>query len=251
MMQENTTYNSKKMSFPFKAVIFDLDDTLYPEQQFVQSGLMAASAYLYKVYGVKVYDELLKQYLAGNRTTVFESVLKRYFKHVENQLLCKLVHVFYAHKPNISLYSDAQICMAFLIAHKIKIGIITDGYAATQRRKVTALELDPLVDGIVYIDELLKAPCNPNEDAFHILTAQLGLDMEDIIFVADNPLSDFLVPKRLGIRCIRVKRKTGEYAYAEPPSAEYAPHLTIPTLELLTGLNQILPESNQKREFLQ
>jgi putative hydrolase of the HAD superfamily len=249
MMQKNTTY--KHISFPFKGVIFDLDDTLYPQQQFVQSGLMAVSAYLYNIYGIKVYDELLKRYLGGDRTTVFESVLKKSFKEVENSLLCKLVHVFYSHKPNISLYSDAQICMALLIAHKIKIGIITDGYAATQRRKVAALELDPLIDGVVYLDELLKAPCNPQEDAFHILTAQMGLDIDEVIFVADNPLTDFLVPRRSKIYCVRIKRNNGEYAYAEPPSPEYAPDVTISTLELISGLNPVLPDQKKKKEFFQ
>jgi len=224
---------------PFKAVVFDLDDTLYPEPQYALSGFRAVADYIQTLYRIDIYEELVRRYLAGERTNVFGAILGKYFKQVENDFIRRVVHVYWSHTPRIELFDDARICMALLISRHIPVGLLISGQSSIQRKKVAALEVEPLLDAIVYADDLLgpKQPCQPCDDAFHILSLQMETDLSHILYIGDNPLVDFVTPRRLGVKTARIRRKHGEHLCDEPPSPEHAPDVTLTTLEALVGMS--------------
>jgi putative hydrolase of the HAD superfamily len=222
---------------PFKAVAFDLDDTLYPESQYALSGFHAVADYVRTLYGIDIYEELVRRYLAGERANVFGATLSRYFKQVENDFIRRMVYVYWSHTPRVELFDDARICLALLISRRIPVGLLITGQSSIQRKKVVALNLDPLLDAIVYDDDLLgpKEPCQPCDDAFHILSLQMETDLVDILYVGDNPLVDFVTPRRLGAKTARIRRKHGEHTRDDAPSLQHAPDVTLTTLESLVG----------------
>jgi putative hydrolase of the HAD superfamily len=221
-----------------KAVVFDLDDTLYPEQQYAYSGFQAVAKYVKKIYGLDIYEELVKCHRQGERTNVFGATLAKFFTQVEEPILRKIVHIYWAHTPRLTLFEDARICMALLFSRGIKVSLITTGLSAIQRKKVTALELEPLLDGIIYTDDLIGTPepGQPCEDAFHILSLQLDTELNEMVYVGDNPLTDFAVPRRLGIKTVRIKRSGGEFANENPPTLGYQADRVITSLVDLPGL---------------
>jgi len=223
---------------PIRAVVFDLDDTLYPQQQYVLSGFRAVAEFIHNLYGVDLYRELAESYLAGTRQDLFATVLKRHFKTVEEHLLRKLLYVHRTHNPVLELYQDARVCLAQLIGRGLRVGVLTDGSACIQRRKVAALEIEPLVDAIVYSDDLLgsRQSLQLREDAFQIMALQLEVDFAETVYVGDNPLVDFVTPRRLGLRTVRIQRSRGEHAADEPPTPECAPDLTLQSLCFLADL---------------
>ncbi|MEI6807334.1 MAG: HAD family hydrolase [bacterium] len=222
----------------FKAVVFDLDDTLYPEQQYVMSGFLAVTRYIKAVYGLDIYDDLFSLYMAGERTNVFGSALRKRFATVNDGIIRNVAHIFWAHKPQLSLFPDARTAISILSQRGIHTAAITVGQSGIQRLKVQALELEPLLDSVVHTDELLGViePAQTCYDAFAITALQLDVELGDILYVGDNPLSDFLVPNQLGIATVRVLRRNGEHSAASPPSAAYAPDITLTTLEMLTEI---------------
>ncbi len=236
MTLRSTTCENLNIS-TFKAVVFDLDDTIYPEQQYSFSGFRAVADYIRTLYQLDIFDELVHRYLAGERTNVFGATLGRHFKRVENELIRRMVYVYWSHTPRVDLYDDARICMALLISRHIPIGLLVTGQSSIQRKKVAALGIEPLLDALVYADDLLgpKQPCQPSEDAFHILALQMETDFPNMLFIGDNPLVDFVTPRRLGIKTARIRRKHGEHVAEEPPTPDHAPDYTLTSLESLVG----------------
>jgi putative hydrolase of the HAD superfamily len=61
----------------FRALVFDLDDTLYPERDFVLSGFQAVSGWLRLQGGVEgFYDRALATFERGVRGRIFDEVLR-------------------------------------------------------------------------------------------------------------------------------------------------------------------------------
>lgn len=175
-----------------KGVIFDLDDTLYSEKEYVKSGYKAVSDYLGGGYEDKLWcyfetgkpaiDELLKEL---GRATEKETALDIYRKH----------------QPNIHLYKGVREMIEELRQRGKKVGIITDGRPEGQRNKIKALGLEDLVDDIIITDELggtqFRKPC---DIAFRILTTRWRLNPAEMIYIGDNSTKDWQAPRQIGIR---------------------------------------------------
>lgn len=218
----------------FKAVVFDLDDTLFPGRQYAASGFRAAANYLKRIFGVDMYADLLQAYEAGHGNGSIEYVLRRRFKNVEPLLLNRLEGIVHCHMPVLELYPDARTALALLGSRKLQIGIMADGPAHVQRNKISALNLKPLVHSMVMADDLGgREYWKPAPDPFHILALQLEIEAHEMIYVGDDPTLDFLGPRRLGMGTIRIRRNDGIHAQIEALPAEAAPHFTIRALDHL------------------
>ena len=240
MNQNDTTSDQNLRNLSCKGAIFDLDDTLYPKYQFVFSGFRAVSDYVYTLYGFHIYEELVDLYHQGERHKVFVKALRHHFQDVESILNHKLLNVYLSHPPQIQLYPDVRRCMVQLRNRDIRIGLITDGYGGIQRKKVEALGLEQFLESTVYSDDLVggKASWQPCPDPFYIMSMQMELEFPEIIYIADNPLIDFLAPNSLGLRTIQLVRDDGDYTDKSPPSQEYVPDFTIYSLDEITDVLQ-------------
>lgn len=190
---------------PFvKGVIFDLDDTLYNEKQYVQSGYTAVGAYL----GEKnAYNELWK-YFENN-----EPAIDRYLREIgQMEQKAQCLKIYREHKPTIALNDGVADILANLRDKGIKVGIITDGRPIGQRNKIEALGLEMMVDDIIITDELggeqFRKPC---DIAFRILQRRWRIPFEQIIYVGDNVNKDFQAPKQLGMQWMLVKNSNSLY----------------------------------------
>ena len=249
MIKKNTTSDRPELP-PFKAAIFDLDDTLYPEQQYAFSGFRAVTNYVRTLYNLNIYEDLVQRYLSGERINVFGATLERHFQTVEPAFIRRVVYVYWSHNPRIDLFNDARVCLALLISRGIPVGLLTAGQSAIQRKKVAALGLEPLLDALVYADDLLgpKQPCQPCDDAFHIMALQLGVELSQTLYIGDNPLVDFITPRQLGMKTLRVRRKHGEHVCDEPPTPEHAPDITLTGLDELTGTCMMVDAAGDEEE---
>ncbi len=240
MIQNDTMFDPPPPAArpPLRAVVFDLDDTLYPEEHYVLSGFRMVAQYVKNLYDLDLYDDMHSIYQAGERSNVFGASLARHFKDVEDAVLRKMAHVYWSHTPRIALFDDARICLALLISRNIRVGVITTGPVFVQRRKIKALNLDNLLDAVVYTDDLLgeKEPGRPGVDAFHIMSLQMDVELAEMAFIGDNPLTDFRVPRQLGLPTIRIRRASGDHAPAEALLPEDQPEHVVGTLDQVPAL---------------
>jgi FMN phosphatase YigB (HAD superfamily) len=53
------------------------------------------------------------------------------------------------------------------------------------------------------------------------------------VYVADNPLKDFVAARRVGMATVRVRRPGGEYVQQDPPTEQHRADIVIQTLDML------------------
>lgn len=187
-----------------KGVIFDLDDTLYSEKEYVRSGYKAVSHYLGGDYEERLWS------LFEDKKPAIDELLKELGRENEK---AKVLEVYRSHKPNIHLYPGVADFIEELKEKGINVGIITDGRPEGQRNKIDALELEQLVEDIIITDELggtqFRKPC---DIAFRIMQTRWRLNPADIVYVGDNPAKDFQAPQQLGMQSLWVKNDDGLYS---------------------------------------
>ena len=185
-----------------KGVIFDLDDTLYSEKEYVKSGYKAVSDYLGGGYEAKLWSF----FQAGK--PAIDELLKELGRQNEK---AEALEAYRSHKPDIHPYPGVIEMIEELKSKCIKVGIITDGRPEGQRNKLEALGLD--VDDVIITDELggiqFRKPC---DIAFRILMTRWRLNPADIIYVGDNSAKDFQASQQLGMRSLWFRNTEGIYS---------------------------------------
>ncbi len=188
-----------------KGVIFDLDDTLYSEKEYVKSGYKAVSNYL----GGEYEDKLWDFFEAGK--PAIDELLKELGRENEK---AEVLKVYRSHKPDIHPYLGVAEMIAVLKDRGIKVGIITDGRPEGQRNKLEELGLD--VDDVIITDELggiqFRKPC---DIAFRIMITRWRLNPADAVYVGDNLVKDFQAPQQLGMKSIWFRNADGLYSTDE------------------------------------
>jgi len=185
-------------------IVLDLDDTLYLERDYVRSGFCAVGRWLAKNRNVEdFFENAWTLFESGTRGNIFDMVLED-LGIFDKELVNRLVHLYRAHHPDISLQADAT---EFLKKHKREnLAIITDGYSDSQWPKIRALNLEQYVDKIIVTDDWGREFWKPNPKAY--ILAQAGRSPEECVYIADNPLKDFEVPAKLDwAPSVRIRRK--------------------------------------------
>ena len=185
-----------------KAIIFDLDDTLYYEIDYVKSGFMAIA----KDFG----DESIAIKLMSLFEQDKKNVYQRYGFSKEDCDKC--IKIYRSHKPEISLSNETKETISDLKARGYKLGIITDGRPEGQWNKIYALGLEKMVDQIIVTDELGGVEFRkPNPKAFELMQELLDVEFCEMMYVGDNPAKDFIAPKNLGMEYRYFYSDNGQY----------------------------------------
>lgn len=192
-----------------KAVVFDLDDTLYSEYDYVLSGFNAVAAFV----DIPSAADEFKTLFDASRNNVFDRFAQAH--RLPSDVVAEMVDVYRRHEPKISLSAEVENTLVELRKNGYKLGIITDGRPEGQRAKIKALGLDGLVDKIIVTDELGGVEFRkPAPVAFTKMAEELGVGVEEMLYVGDNPQKDFAVKRFLPIKTARVYGG-GVYAYAD------------------------------------
>lgn len=199
-------------------VVFDLDDTLYLERDFVRSGFAAVGAWLAAHHGVGDFEtHAWGLFLAGRRGDVFDRTLPRLGLQPEAALIRSLVGVYREHQPQIRL-EPATADLLSELSGRARLAVLTDGYHDTQRRKVAALALEAWCRPVVCTDQWGREHWKPSPRGFLHLQQAFEVPPEGCIYIGDNPAKDFRAPRALGWRTLRVRHPLGEHARADAAS---------------------------------
>lgn len=219
-----------------KAVVFDLDDTLYPERQFVLSGFRAVAEWVRQKYGIQDFFPLLNSLFdQGQRGNIFDSALALCGIKVEARMLKGMVRVYRSHQPDIKLFEDAEPALIFC-RQRYRTGLITDGYVATQRNKVQALNLSNRLDAVIFSGVFGRENWKPSPVPYREMCRLLDVASADCVYIGDNPAKDFITAKELHWLTIRVVREGTEHGQKRV-SPDYEAHYTIHSLnEIATVL---------------
>ncbi|MBW6528594.1 HAD family hydrolase [Sphingomonas sp. RHCKR7] len=205
---------------PERVMVFDLDDTLYLERDYVISGLTAAGDWARARLGLdRLGPMMVERFEAGARQRIFDDTLAALRQPASPALVARLLAVYRQHRPRIALAPDAARYLARRDTGTA-VAIVTDGFLDAQRRKLRALDLFRRgVRQAVCTDRWGREAWKPSRRAFDHLEAAFGLSGALFTYVADNPSKDFVAPRQLGWRTVRIVRAGGLHAEARAARA--------------------------------
>lgn len=217
-------------------VVFDVDDTLYLERDYVRSGFVAVGRWASVELGIEDFFELAwKLFEDGTRGRVFNAVLEELGRSVEADAIAAMVRVYRTHLPEIRLLEDARKCLDRLHRRAPMAGI-TDGPLESQRAKIDALGLAAWLDPVVCTAALGEQFGKPHPRAFEMI--QEIHSAERYTYVGDNPEKDFRAPRELGWRTVRLCRPAA-LRYDLPSAVDVDHEIdSLDELDALLGLGQ-------------
>lgn len=190
-----------------QVLVFDLDDTLYLERDYVESGLRAVGAWAERQCGIQgLANVMLRLFRAGARGRIFDEALAIVQQPCSSALIARMLAVYRQHSPEISLSADAARLLSRRPRHT-GLAIITDGFLDAQKRKLRALGLTRgAVDIAICTDRWGRSEWKPSTRAFDHVQSFFGLAAHRFVYVADNVTKDFVAPVKLGWSTVQIKR---------------------------------------------
>jgi putative hydrolase of the HAD superfamily len=125
-----------------------------------------------------------------------------------------MVDMYREHVPDIQLTVDAANCLRE-IRRQAHAALISDGPEQSQRNKVKALGIEERFEKIVLTASLGSEYSKPHVKSFLDVQRHFGKRVEEYIYVADNPTKDFVGPRSLGWKTMRIRRPEGLYQSLE------------------------------------
>jgi putative hydrolase of the HAD superfamily len=223
----------------WRAVIFDLDDTLYSERSYVLSGFRAVARWIEARTGspaAEVYQSLHALFCQGVRGDTFDRWLAA--KGLPPDLTPTMVDVYRTHRPEIDLFPGVRATLQGL-RPVARLGLVSDGPRTMQRAKLDALGVDQLFSAVLLTDELGRDFWKPSPVPFQKALGLLGVSPQDCVYVGDNCAKDFIGARSIRLSTIWVRYSGGDYCRTDPPAPSYAADLvadTLPELNALLGL---------------
>lgn len=227
-----------------RLIVFDLDDTLYPEREYAVSGLRAVGEWWVSEGGDPAFARVaVRLFEQGRRGDIFNAALSELGARATPDLVASMVAVYRSHEPELGLYPDAAWALGHF-RHEHQLAVITDGYLEAQQRKVHALGVEALVDAVFYTDALGREHWKPSPRAFLLAMERFGRFPSECVYVGDNPAKDFIAPNRLGWSSVRILRPGTEHGQRMPAAdvPEATPGFVVGRMEGLADVLAALKE---------
>ena len=178
-------------------MVFDLDDTLYKEQDYLLSAYREIAERIgdrvTRKQGVqedRIFDQMLRWRQEGEN--VFQCLIDTYGL---DMTVDDLLTVYRSHVPAIRLDEETKHLLDSLHWAAV-IGLITDGRSLTQRHKIEALGLSAYMDEENILISEETGFEKPSEVPYRHFMAHYPACT--YYYVGDNPAKDFSAPDRLG-----------------------------------------------------
>jgi len=199
------------MTTSIHGVLVDLDDTLYPQAQFLDAAWRAV-AQRGTEFGLDRTALLTQLRRAAATGSDRGGIINRALANIGASQLP--IAVFLAAFRNacpaqLTPYPGVREALAEL-RHRAPLALISDGEVAGQQRKLAALGLTEAFDLVVFSDQWGREFRKPHPHPFHAALQGLAIPTELAVMIGDRPDKDVAGAQAAGVRAIRVR--TGEYS---------------------------------------
>jgi putative hydrolase of the HAD superfamily len=225
-----------------QAVVFDLDDILYAERDYVRSGYGAVARHLESpAEKTKTIsrDDLLgwlwDRFRAGQAAGAFDALNEHFQLGLAKPQITQLVELYRSHLPDIRPREGIPQLLADL-AGTNRLGLLSDGFLPAQQLKLDALGLREYFDAVIFTESLgPKQKCwKPSPAGFEAIVEKLLVPHPSCCYVGDNPAKDFVAPNTLGWRTIQLLLP-GQVHSGKPAPPGGAPRTIVASIEELRG----------------
>lgn len=195
-----------------KSIIFDLDDTLYPQLEYTRQCLHATVNYISDISGenkevIKVkLDEILEK-----NGIEYKFIFNDLFKEINfdgTPHLKEILELFWSCKPEITTFDNVLDVLTLLEKH-YRLAILTDGHVHIQEQKINTLGIKDFFEYVLVTDSLGVEYRKPSEVGYKKLLEDMNIKPQECIYVGNDPRKDFLACKELEIKTVRIRQ--GDY----------------------------------------
>jgi putative hydrolase of the HAD superfamily len=217
-----------------RAVVFDLDDTLYPFRRFRLSGFLAVAEHLSKRSGLDVrvgVRTLVRASRGHSRGAEIQACLEQH--ELPAAWLPELVEVLRYHTPKLRLARATTRVLQDLREKGWRLGVLTNGAPSIQLAKIDALGLRALVDVIACATTVGRGTGKPDGDAFAHMARALSVPLHRAVHVGDDEVCDVAGARAAGLSAVRCLAWTG---LQSPTSAQAVVHRLADIPEIAAAL---------------
>jgi putative hydrolase of the HAD superfamily len=215
-----------------KAVLFDLDGTLYDRDRLAADLFAEQYASFAQELACISRERFLRDVLAmdahghGSKETGYPQLAKSW--GADSALAARLyAHFRETYDRHCHLSDDTRATLDALRARGLELGVITNGGSEMQRRKLVGLGLDRSFDVVLVSEE--EGVRKPDAEIFRRALARLEVDAREAIFVGDHPVADVEGAHRAGLLAV------WKFVPYWPPVVP-----TAPTIRALAEVLQLL-----------
>ncbi len=197
-----------------KAVIFDLDDTLYDYKTCDTKATNALLCYLKDKLDIppeqgklclqqakKIVKEQLGNVAASHNRILYTQILSELCGLKPAQYAYEMYEIYWnAMLEKMKPYPYVKKLWSILKENQIKIAILTDLTAQIQHRKLIKMGLQNNVDCLVTSEE--AGAEKPDKVMFQKIMKKLGCQKDEVILIGDSLEKDILGAKAFGIPSI-------------------------------------------------
>ncbi|MDA1874201.1 HAD-IA family hydrolase [Bacillus cereus group sp. BY112LC] len=209
----------------YKAMLFDLDDTLLDRDKAVEALFLIVLEKCYEnvdgaaksnmLQKFKEYDK--REYGISNKTTVLESLFDEFTPRY--RLPRNYIQDFWNNNfPRCFSIDQNTIHFLNQIKKHFKVGIITNGSTQRQKTKIFNTNLNRYFETIIISEEVGFS--KPDKRIFELALNELNLQPENTLFVGDDLEKDIAGPQNANIKGVwfnpqKIKNTTKIQPYAE------------------------------------
>lgn len=172
----------------YRAVLFDLDDTLYDLRAYWTGRLRRALAAVKGRYPHVDCDALLQEAI---RRKIYMAQMPDFLRglEIDDAPFIRQVSEQYCDRwfEDLALVDDALPVFERL-RQRVQVGLITNGPTSTQRRKIEHFELARHMEVMIVSEEAGVA--KPDPAIFHMALAMLGTQPAETLYVGDSVEND-------------------------------------------------------------
>ncbi|MBN1555972.1 MAG: HAD family hydrolase, partial [Phycisphaerae bacterium] len=173
-----------------QVIVFDVDDTLYPERRFVRGGYRAVAARLREELSRpdRFEDWLWRRFLDGKSAGAFNDLSNEFHLNLNDRDVARLADCYRFHIPEITPY-DGVPALLERLGKSYRLGLLTDGPARMQLHKIKALGLSESFDErLVVLTDALGPGCGkPSPAGFELIADRAKVEHSSCAYIGDNP----------------------------------------------------------------
>lgn len=185
----------------FKLVIFDLDNTLINEEDYLFEGYKNIANYLSKKYKINnslIEFALVENFRLNGRKNLFNKIFDEFKIGMEELNVVLRILREFKPKNKIHLITELRIILERLKSLNISYVILTNGNPHQQKNKIAHINWGDLLPHVIYANEIEP---KPSEASFkkYLLTLDKEFDKDKILMIGDSNV-DKLFAKNFGCK---------------------------------------------------
>jgi putative hydrolase of the HAD superfamily len=209
-----------------RVVVFDLDDTLYQEIDYVESAFKEIAE---RIGHLDLCHQMMDWFKAGRNVFVELNGYLGVDTPIQDYL-----EIYRLHKPSINLSQEVKTVLEILKTNNCVLGIITDGRRISQMNKIESLNLLEYFDiSNIVISEVFGSE---KPSMLNYLFFEQKYPGSDYFYVGDNPDKDFYAPNCLEWHTIMLKDHGNNIHKMSEKEGLYTAHYLIQDISELLGI---------------